>query len=141
MTMTRAARKRIGFVLLIVVVGAAGLTARAIKPRYPILGDIAGDALWATMAFCLISFVWPTATLAWRIVAAITISFAVEFSQMYHAHWIDRIRRTTMGAMILGSSFDWRDLICYVAGVTLGAVLDRIARRSPPPAAAGITRR
>jgi hypothetical protein len=127
MAMTCSTRKRLAYVVLIALVAAAGLTARAIKRHHPILGDIAGDALWATMAFCLISFVWPTATLAWRVLAAIAISFAVEFSQIYHAHWIDRIRRTTSGAMILGSSFDWRDLICYVVGVTIGAVTARVS--------------
>jgi hypothetical protein len=61
-----------------------------------------------------------------RAAAAVAIAWCVEFSQIYHARWIDRIRATTMGAMVLGSSFDILDLLWYVVGVTFGVILERL---------------
>ena len=42
-------------------------------------------------------------------------------SQLYHAPWIDAIRDTLPGALVLGYGFLWSDLACYAAGVALGA--------------------
>ena len=127
--MSRAQRNRRIYVLLILVTVLAGLSTRVLKSRLPALGDMAGDALWATMVFFLLSFAWPAAKVGKRAAGAVAISFAVEFSQIYHAAWIDEIRRTWLGSMVLGSAFDWRDLFCYVGGVVFGIIVERWALR------------
>ena len=104
---------------------AAGLASR----RYPevlpgIVSEYAGDTLWATMAFWLLALVWRRAATGRLAVAAMTVALAVECSQLYHAAWIDSIRRTTLGALALGSGFLWSDLACYAVGVGLAAALD-----------------
>ena len=118
-------KSRVVYVILIALVIPAGLFARSLKPRYFATGDALGDALWATMGFLLISLIWPAMSLWRRAVAAIACAFAVEFTQLYHAPWIDRIRRTHLGAMVLGFTFDAIDLVWYVAGVTFGVMLER----------------
>jgi hypothetical protein len=128
--MSRAQRNRRIYVLLILVTVLAGLSTRVIKQHLPTIGDMAGDALWATMVFFILSFLWPATSTAKRAAGAVAISFAVEFSQLYHRPWIDEIRRTWLGAMVLGWGFDWRDLLCYVAGVFLGIIVERWARRA-----------
>ncbi|MGC1717640.1 MAG: DUF2809 domain-containing protein [Isosphaeraceae bacterium] len=45
---------------------------------------------------------------------------------MYHAPWIDSIRQTTLGGLILGFGFLWSDLACYAVGVVLGVLVDVI---------------
>ena len=67
-------------------------------------------------------------------VLALVVSLLVELSQLYHAPWIDSVRQTTIGGLILGFGFLWSDLVCYAAGVGLGVALERISRRiaSPP---------
>ncbi|MCA9130161.1 MAG: DUF2809 domain-containing protein, partial [Planctomycetales bacterium] len=52
------------------------------------------------------------------------LAFLVEFSQLYHASWIDSIRRTTLGGLVLGFGFLWSDLVCYGIGITLGVVAE-----------------
>ena len=47
-------------------------------------------------------------------------------SQLYHAPWIDSIRHTTLGGLILGYGFLWSDLACYAVGVGLGVVIEII---------------
>ena len=57
---------------------------------------------------------------------ALAFSVAVELSQLYHAPWIDSIRHTTIGGLILGFGFLWSDLACYALGVVLGVLVDVI---------------
>jgi hypothetical protein len=61
-----------------------------------------------------------------------TLSVLVEVSQLYKAPWIDSIRRTTIGGLVLGHGFVWSDLACYAVGTGLGILLERAAlhRRS-----------
>jgi hypothetical protein len=48
---------------------------------------------------------------------------AVEFLQLWHPPWLDAVRRTFMGAALLGQSFDPWDFAYYVIGSALGVVL------------------
>jgi len=73
---------------------------------------------------------------------ALAFSVAVELSQLYHAPWIDSIRHTTIGGLILGFDFVWSDLVCYAVGVGIGVVIEKALARSAlggedlPPVAA-----
>lgn len=86
----------------------------------------AGDTLWALMVFwclCLGLRQWDT----WKIATlAVVFSFAVELSQFYHAPWIDSLRHTTLGGLILGFGFKSSDLVCYTVGVLLGTLIDSV---------------
>ena len=53
-----------------------------------------------------------------------SFSVAIELGQLYHAPWIDSIRQTTLGGLILGFGFLWSDLACYAVGVGLGVMID-----------------
>jgi hypothetical protein len=55
---------------------------------------------------------------------ALTFALGVEFSQLYHAPWIDAVRATLPWRPLLGSSFNWPDLPAYAVGVALGAWTD-----------------
>lgn len=44
--------------------------------------------------------------------------YGIELSQLYHALWIDAIRNTTLGGLIIGFGFLWSDLVCYTIGKT-----------------------
>jgi hypothetical protein len=55
---------------------------------------------------------------------SILFCFSIEFSQLYHSNWIDVIRRTTLGGLILGYGFLWRDLVAYLLGIGFGIVID-----------------
>ena len=55
---------------------------------------------------------------------AVAFSAAIEISQLYHAPWIDSIRQTTVGGLILGFGFLWSDLVCYALGVAIGVTIE-----------------
>lgn len=126
-------RSRFGNVVAVVAVIILGLASRKFPALFPaFLGKYPGDALWALMMFLLVGIAFPRRSTAWVAVVALAISFAVEFSQLFQAPWIDAIRRTTLGALVLGSGFSWVDMIAYTVGVTVGAVGERIAARKGP---------
>lgn len=52
-------------------------------------------------------------------------SFGIEISQLYHAPWIDGLRATRLGGLVLGFSFVWSDLLCYTVGILVGVVMDK----------------
>jgi hypothetical protein len=122
-------RNRLLYLSAVVVVIALGLASRRYAASLPaFLAEYAGDTLWATMVFMGIAFLtprWPTFRIA---AVALAVSYSVEVSQLYHAPWIDNIRHTRVGGLILGFGFLWSDLACYTVGVTLGVVLDYVAK-------------
>ncbi len=102
----------------------------------PDVRDILGDALWAAMVVWLIAAVAPAIRLPWRAAAALGVSYAVEFSQLFRFPALDALRRTTAGHLVLGSGFDPRDFASYAVGVLAAVLLERsidgIRRASGP---------
>lgn len=113
--------------LAVIVLGLASRRYAAALPEF--VADYAGDTLWATMVFFLLALAFPKNRTALLALAALAIAFAVEFSQLYHAPWLDAIRSTHLGALALGNGFLWSDLICYVIGVSIGAAADWVRHR------------
>lgn len=111
-------------VLLVIALGLASRRFPAFVPDF--LGKYPGDALWALMVFFGWAFIMPHASTARLGLLALITSFTVEFLQLYQASWINAIRSTTPGHLVLGSTFAWGDLTAYCAGVVSGIALDRL---------------
>ena len=115
-------RNRVLYAGLALAVVAAGLLWRAsFMPLPPVVSKYGGDALWALMVFVGFGFLLPRASTLVVALLALTFSWGVEFSQLYHATWLDAVRATVPGRLVLGSTFNWPDLPAYAAGVALGA--------------------
>ncbi|MEZ5303444.1 MAG: DUF2809 domain-containing protein [Verrucomicrobiales bacterium] len=132
--MRPARRSRIAIAAALALTIAAGLGSRtawaqAHLPEF--VADYAGDTLWTVAAFFALAFVFPKAKPCLLFGAALGLSFAVEFSQLYRAGWLDSIRANRIGALLLGRGFLWSDLICYTAGALIATAIDRLtlARR------------
>ena len=118
-------RSRPLYAVLTVMVIAAGLLWRSrFTPLPPFLTKYGGDALWALMVFVGLGLVFNKASTLRLALGALCFSWGVEFSQLYHAPWIDMVRSTLPGRLILGSTFNWPDLPAYALGVTMGAVAE-----------------
>ena len=118
-------RPRIVWLALIVVVVFLGLGSRRFGHLLPgVVSTYAGDILWATAAFLGFGLALPRAS-TWAVaLLAMSFSVLVEVGQRYHAPWIDSIRRTSLGGLVLGFDFVWSDLACYAAGVGLGILIE-----------------
>ena len=105
---------------------ALGLASRRFATSLPDFVRLyAGDALWAATVYFLAATLWPRARISLLAVGALAFAFAIEASQLYHAPWIDGVRSTRLGALVLGQGFLWSDLVCYTAGVMAAALVDR----------------
>lgn len=108
-----------------------GLASRRYGSELPgFVATYAGDTLWALLVYLLATAIAPSAAVAHRALAALLFSFAIETSQLYHAPWIDALRATRLGALVLGSGFLWSDFACYAAGVSFGAATEAVAART-----------
>lgn len=55
---------------------------------------------------------------------------ALEALQLWHPAWLEACRSTTVGAIVLGASFDWLDFPHYVLGAALGYAAVRWASKA-----------
>ncbi|MEP6748818.1 MAG: DUF2809 domain-containing protein [Bacteroidota bacterium] len=122
--------RRVVYFILFLLVIPLGLSTRK-EPQwyFSFMADYGGDILWSTMFFLLFRCFWPQEPL-WKI-ALYTYSFsvAIEISQLYQAPWINSIRHTFLGSMLLGFSFSWSDILCYLVGTVAGLLIASIADR------------
>lgn len=119
-------RNRILYLILTIITIILGLLSRKVQGLPQIISSYSGDALWALMVFFLFSFLFNKKSTIFILVISIIFSHRIEISQLYHAPWIDSIRATTLGGLILGFGFLWSDLICYTVGIVIGAIIDKI---------------
>jgi hypothetical protein len=118
------------YVLSAIVVVSAGLASRRYRTHLPsFLGEYLGDSSWALMLFLVVNFVLAGRPLFQRCIISLVLAVAVEVSQLYHEPWIDGIRNTTLGGLVLGFGFLWSDLVCYLVGITAGAFAELTVRR------------
>ena len=88
-----------------------------------------GDGLWALMVFFSLAFLFHRLSTGRVALTAFCFASLVEFSQLYHASWIDAIRQTTLGRLGLGSTFNWPDFIAYAVGIIFGTLLEMLLRQ------------
>jgi Protein of unknown function (DUF2809) len=123
--MIRLRRNPLVQIALIAVVCLLGIGSRRYAQVLPgFIAAYAGDTLWAMAAFLGIGLMLPRASTRTIALLAMAFSLAIEISQLYHAPWIDSIRETTLGGLILGFGFLWSDLVCYAVGVGVGMLID-----------------
>jgi Protein of unknown function (DUF2809) len=102
-----------------------GLCSRRFGAALPgFIATYAGDTLWALALFLSMGLLLPRLTTARVAALALAGSILVEISQLYHAPWIDSVRQTTIGGLVLGFGFLCSDLACYAVGVGLGVALE-----------------
>lgn len=131
-------KKRLIYLLAIVVMIALGLSTRIFSDALPhFVSHHFGDALWAAMVYFGFRTVWPHKPLRLSALLSLGFSFFIEFSQLYQADWINAIRATTPGALVLGKGFLWIDLLRYTAGVLFAWCLDQYVLRPGSNKAAG----
>ncbi len=99
---------------------ALGLASR----RWPVLGPAPGDVLYATMAYWGFRFLAPRRPPREAVAWALGFTVLIEVSQLWHAPWLDALRATRLGALVLGRGFLWSDLACYAVGIGLGWAVD-----------------
>jgi hypothetical protein len=113
---------QIGLLALTIVLGLGSRRFGSVLPGF--VASYGGDTFWALALFLFLGLILPGMTTGSVAALALAVSLLVELSQLYHAPWIDSVRQTTIGGLVLGFGFLWSDLVCYAAGVGQGVALE-----------------
>lgn len=104
-----------------------GIGSRKFAGQLPLfIAEYSGDTLWALMIFLMFGFLFAKYSTARIALFAFIFSFGIEFSQLYQADWLNALRSTKFGGLILGYGFLWSDLLCYSIGIITGVCLEKI---------------
>jgi hypothetical protein len=116
--------------LLLYVALALGIVAAGLLSRkypgflFPVFGKYPGDVLWTMLVYVLWRIARPKASSRTIALLALATSYLDELSQLYQAGWIVNVRSTTLGHLILGSQFEWRDCVAYTVGAFLALIME-----------------
>ena len=123
-------RNRLLYAMFTILVIILGLSSRKFAFALPaLLNDYLGDALWALMIFIGFGFLFPKIETKKLAFISLLFCYGIEVSQLYHAEWLDSIRATTLGGLVLGFGFLWSDLVAYTIGVGIGMLCEFILRK------------
>ncbi|MGH1041057.1 hypothetical protein COM23_21885 [Bacillus wiedmannii] len=123
-------RNRLLYALFTIVIIILGLSSRKLAFALPhLLNAYLGDALWALMIFTGFGFLFPKIDTKKVAFISLLFCYGIEVSQLYHAEWIDSIRATTLGGLVLGYGFLWSDLVAYTIGVGIGMFCEFMLRK------------
>ena len=111
-------KKRGIYLVVITVTIMLGLLVRLKKAWFPdVVNAYLGDVLYAFMMFYIVSFIAPDKKPEYKGGVALLVCYCIELGQLYRADWINAVRATLPGRLILGSGFLWSDLLAYFIGV------------------------
>jgi hypothetical protein len=84
-----------------------------------LIAKYGGDTIWAGM-FLFFMRIFFSRMKLWKLaLICYALGVADELLQLYHAPWIESIRQTWLGGLILGFGFLWSDIICYAVGIVI----------------------
>ena len=120
-------RSRLWLLIGLAAVIACGLSLRTYPFLFPsFMVKYPGDALWALMVFLGWALIKPYELPARLAGFALATSYIVELSQLYQSPWINSIRATTIGHLVLGSTFSMYDMYAYTVGIAFGYGVDAL---------------
>ena len=101
---------------------------------YPVVAKYGGDTIWAGDFLFFFRAVLPKTNLLKLAIFNYLFGVIDEVSQLWHTSWLDTIRHTTFGKLMLGLGFMWSDLVCYFAGTMiaycLATFIDKLTRKN-----------
>ncbi len=130
---TKRNRNRIIYGILLILIIGIGISTRKYPNLYPdFIAEYAGDTLWALTAFLSFAVVFKRKSTLSVTIYSLIFAYLIEISQFYHAEWIDIIRNTQIGSLVLGHGFLWSDMICYSVGILIGLFSELFFTKTNP---------
>ncbi|MGD7006987.1 DUF2809 domain-containing protein [Metabacillus sp. 84] len=118
-------RNRIIYAAVMILVIAMGLLSRRLSIYLPgWVNAYLGDALWAAMVFVGFAFLFNRKKTSLIASIAALYCLLTECSQLIQTSWLNEIRDTMLGGLVLGYGFLWTDLAAYGIGIALCAVME-----------------
>ncbi len=120
-------RSRWMYILAVMVAILLGMGSREYASVLPhFVAKHFGDALWAAMIYFGVRVLLVRMSVQKAFLLSLGFCYAIEYSQLYQAAWVNDMRSTLFGGLILGRGFLYTDLIRYSAGAVGAYILDRL---------------
>lgn len=115
------------FGLTILLFAIEVLIALYVRDRF--IRPYAGDVLVVILIYCFLrSFLQLKSVIAAFYVLA--FAFAIEIFQSLDIVEKLHLKNSKMASTIIGTSFDWMDILCYTVGIIIVLLAEKICRKS-----------
>lgn len=116
------------FIATLAILTLEIIIALYIRDRFirPYVGDIFAIILVYTFLKT-----WLHATKLVVAIAALFVAFVIEFLQALHFIEHIGLSHNTFAKILLGTSFSWLDLLCYLAGFLLIVLVEKLYFKRP----------
>lgn len=96
---------------------------------HPFIVKYGGDTIWAGMFLFFLRIFFGRMKL-WKLaLICFALGVADETLQLYQAPWIQSIRHTRIGGLMLGFGFLWSDIVCYAVGILIAYLMVVVIER------------
>ncbi|MEN2767921.1 DUF2809 domain-containing protein [Ornithinibacillus xuwenensis] len=120
-------QKRLVYFIVVVMMILFGLASRVYSHFLPfVIAENAGDILWAMMVYFGFRYLLVQGNMHTSLWVSLLFCFCIEFSQLYQANWINLIRNTIIGGLILGKGYLTVDLFRYTSGIVIAFFFDKL---------------
>jgi Protein of unknown function (DUF2809) len=126
-------KQRLRYFAMTIMLLLVGLASRQYSHVGSFVHDYLGDAIWAGMIYVGLRMLFPQFSLQKTALMAIIFTYSIEISQLYQADWLNALRHTTLGGLILGFGFLWSDLVMYFLGIFGMMWVDRVVANKIVP--------
>ncbi|MEI9945468.1 MAG: DUF2809 domain-containing protein [Chitinophagaceae bacterium] len=114
------------FILFIIIFCIEILIAAYVNDQ--VIRPYIGDFLVVIMLYCFVrAFVNVSPVKA--AIAVLLFSYAIEISQYYRLVYRLGLGHSKIAVIVMGSSFEWIDLVAYTAGIAVVLFAEMIIRR------------
>jgi Protein of unknown function (DUF2809) len=114
---------RLHYFIAVGITMFVGLMSRRFTEGGNFIHDYVG-AIWAGMIYFGFRWLQPSKPLKLAIIAALVFCYVIEISQLNQSDWLNQLRSTILGGLILGFGFLWSDFVMYTLGIFAAAFVD-----------------
>jgi Protein of unknown function (DUF2809) len=118
--------------IAVIALGVVGYWLRFKAPISPEARDDVGGVAYVVFFVLVAAFIAPTVRASRLALTVLLVTCVLEFLQLWHPGWLERIRSTFIGRCLLGTTFGWSDFLPYFLGAILGWALLRVLERVGP---------
>src|SRR5690242_17842921 len=109
-------RRRICLLSLALLSVLVGYWLRFFAPISPSFRDVLGGVAYVVFFVLVFGATLARASSRNIAIAVLLITCVLEFLQLWHPPWLEAIRRTLAGRLLLGTTFEWKDFPPYFFG-------------------------
>jgi uncharacterized protein DUF2809 len=117
--------------MALVAVVALGLLSRLHPIGRSPYDKSLGDILYAVATYLVLALLFHRWRTSWVALLALVLCMAIETFQA--SGILARYEHITVIRWLLGTTFSWHDVACYVVGVAVAMTLDTLVLRPPYP--------